>query len=376
MSSPPIGPVDLAAERAAVGPALEQAVLRVLHSGQYVLGPEVAALEASFAELCGVRHAFGVASGTDALYWGLRALGVGQGDTVVTSAYTFFASAGTPALLGARVWLADVDPATGLVTPATLEAALESAPGEVRCALPVHLYGQLCDMRGLSAVCAQRGVTLLEDGAQAHGARRDDYGCGAVGDAGTFSFYPTKNLGAAGEGGLVVTDDDELAARLARGRDHGSTGKYVHGEVGGNSRLHAMQAALLNVKLPHLEGWNERRRAIAARYDAAFAEGPLRPLTTEAGVEHVYHQYALRAEAPLERDAVVDGLRARGVMAAVHYPRAVHQQPAAADWGQPEGSLPGAELLATQILCLPVHPFLDEAQVERVIAAALELTRA
>lgn len=374
----PIGPVDLAAERAELGPALEEAALRVLRSGQYVLGPEVQALEQAFAELCGVRHAWGVASGTDALYWGLRALGVGPGCTVVTSAYTFFASAGAPALLGARVWLADVDPRTGLVTRDTLEAALDSAPGEVRCALPVHLYGQLCDMRALKELCDPRGIALLEDGAQAHGARRDGYACGQLGAAGTFSFYPTKNLGAAGEGGIVVTRDGETACRLMQMRDHGSSAKYVHTSIGTNSRLAAMQAAVLRVKLPHLATWNERRRANAARYNAAFAStDAVQPLRCVDGAEHVYHQYVVRVRSTdgtsAARDGVLAKLGERGIHAAVHYPTPVHLQEAARDWGYGPGDFPAAEALAREVLCLPVHPFLAEADVDRVAESVVEL---
>ena len=367
----PIAPLDLAAERAALGEALPAAVLRVLDSGRYVLGPEVEALERDFAALCGVDHGVSVASGTDALLLGLKALGVGPGDGVVTSPFTFFASAGAVAWLGARPQLADVDPDTALIDP---EAAAVAIDERTRCILPVHLYGQLADVRALRTLADQRGIALFEDAAQAHGAQTGGARAGELGDAAAFSFYPTKNLGAAGEGGLVVTRSAAVAERLRRLRDHGSEAKYLHASVGTNSRLHAMQAAILNVKLPHLERWNDARRRVAARYDAAFTDHPsLAPLRRVEGALHVYHQYAVRVRGSADRDAVLAGLADRGIHAAVHYPRPVHLQPAAREWGYPPGSFPHAEALAREVLCLPVHPFLGDADVERVIAALLEL---
>ncbi|NRA98018.1 MAG: DegT/DnrJ/EryC1/StrS family aminotransferase, partial [Planctomycetes bacterium] len=221
----PIGPVDLAAEREAVGPALEEAVLDCLRSGAYVLGPEVKAFEAEFAAYQGTAHALGVASGTDALILGLRALGVGVGDGVVTSAYTFFASAGTIAWIGARPQLVDVDYDTALITPETASAAIDDT---TKCLLPVHLYGQLVDLAGFRALADEAGLGLLEDAAQAHGAERDGKRAGQVGDATAFSFYPTKNLGAPGDAGAILTPSDDIAARLRELRDHGSLEKYRH----------------------------------------------------------------------------------------------------------------------------------------------------
>jgi dTDP-4-amino-4,6-dideoxygalactose transaminase len=248
--------LDLAAERAELGPALEEAALRVLRSGGYVLGPEVEACEREFAALHGVAHGVGVATGTDALVLTLKALGVGPGDTVVTSPFTFFASAATIAWLGARPVLVDVDPDTALIDADQVERAIDKS---TKAVMPVHLYGQLADVAALRAICDRRGVALVEDAAQAHGATRDGRAAGALGDAAGFSFYPTKNLGAAGEGGLVLTQDADMAKRLRELRDHGSTAKYVHGHVGTNSRLHALQAAILRVKLPHLERWHRAR---------------------------------------------------------------------------------------------------------------------
>jgi dTDP-4-amino-4,6-dideoxygalactose transaminase len=382
----PITPIDIAAERAELGPALDDAVLRTLASGQYVLGPEVAALERDFAAHHGVKHGVGVATGTDALWLGLLALGVQPGDHVVTTPFTFFASAASIALMGARPLLADVEPDTALLDPAAAERAVD---GRTTCLLPVHLYGQLCDMRAFRALADRRGLALLEDGAQAHGARREvrsgagghacgslGYACGGLGDAGTFSFYVTKNLGAAGEGGMVLTQRDDVAARLRALRDHGSPRKYVHASLGTNSRLHALQAAVLNVKLPHLERWNARRREHAARYDAAFrGSATVVPLARASDATHAYHQYTVRIRGSRGRDHVQADLAERQISAAVHYPSPVHLQEAARPWGYGPGDFPHAERLAREVLCLPIHPFLSSSAVERVAESVLELAR-
>jgi dTDP-4-amino-4,6-dideoxygalactose transaminase len=370
--TPPIAPLDLVAERAFLGPALEEAVLRVLHGGRYILGPEVEQLERDFAERCGVKHGVGVSSGTDALILGLVALGVGPGDHVVTSPFTFFASAGVIAWLGAVPRLADVDPDTALLDP---EAAATAIDGKTRCILPVHLYGQLADMKAFRSLADERGVKLLEDGAQAHGASRGGIRCGELGDAGTFSFYPTKNLGGAGESGLVVTRHDDVAARLRELRDHGMVAKYTHAHIGTNARMDAFQGAVLGVKLPHLDAWNERRREIARRYDAAFAgSAAVLPLTVAADSVHVWHQYTVRIRGERSRDEVLARLAERGIHAAVHYPRPVHLQEAAAPWGYGPGDFPHAEQLSSEVLCLPVHPFLTDAQVDSVAGELLSLT--
>lgn len=369
----PIGPVDLAAELAEVGPQVEAAVLRVLRSGRYVLGPDVEAFERDFAALHRVRHGIGVASGTDALVLALKAAGVGRRTSVVTSPFTFFASAGAIAWLGATPKLVDVDPETALITPAAAEAAIDE---ETVALLPVHLYGQLVDVRGFRRLADRHGLALVEDAAQAHGAERDGARAGELGDAAAFSFYPTKNLGAAGDGGLILTRREDFAQRLRSLRDHGSVVKYEHGEVGTNSRLAALQAALLSAKLPRLEPWNARRRELAARYDAAFAgQERVRPVRDTSGGGHVYHQYAVRIAGGAQRDATLEGLKAQGIGAAVHYPRPVHLQEAARDWGYRQGDLPQAEALAREVLCLPVHPFLRDDEVDRVAEVLLDLVR-
>jgi dTDP-4-amino-4,6-dideoxygalactose transaminase len=364
--------VDLAAERAELGEALPQALLRVLESGQYVLGPEVEKFERDFARLCRVPHAIAVASGTDALVLALRAAGIRPGDTVVTSPFTFFASAAAIAWIGGVPRLADVEAETGLLDPRGAARAIDE---RTRALLPVHLYGQLADVRAFRELADAHRLALIEDGAQAHGAERDGFACGELGDAGCFSFYPTKNLAAAGEGGLVVTRDGALAERLRLLRDHGCSAKYQHAVLGTNSRMQAFQAAVLNTKLPHLAAWNARRAELARLYDEGLAGHPaIRPLARVPGAVHVHHQYAVRVHGP-SRDALLAGLRERGIHAAVHYPTPVHLQPAAAAWGYGPGDFPVAEALAREVLCLPIHPFLADGDARRVIDALDELAR-
>lgn len=360
----------MAAEREATGAAVLAAVERVLASGHYVLGPEVEALEREFAALHGCDHAVGVASGTDALVLSLLACGVKPGDSVVTSPFTFFASAAAIAWIGARPRFADIDPDTALLRPDLTEAALED---DTRCVMPVHLYGQLCDMAAWRALADRRGIALVEDAAQAHLAERDGRGPGALGDAAGFSFYPTKNLGAAGEAGMILTRSAETARALRLLRDHGAEKKYLHDELGTNSRLHAIQAAVLRAKLPHLEAWTERRRAVAAAYDAAFdGSDAVRALTVTGS--SAYHQYAVRLPDGETRDRVLGELRERGIHCGIHYPTPVHLQPAARDWGYVPGDFPAAEALAATVLCLPVHPFLADGDVQRVCEGLLDLT--
>lgn len=371
-SAPPIFPLDLVSERASLGGALEEAVLRVLHSGQYVLGPEVECLEQGFAELCGVPHSVAVSSGTEAIVLGLKAVGVAPGDEVVTSPFTFFASAGAIAWAGAVPRLADVDPETALLD---LDAARTAIGPRATSILPVHLYGQMVDVRAYRALCDEKGLSLVEDAAQAHGATFDGIGPGGLGDSAAFSFYPTKNMGAAGEAGMVTTSKADVDQRLRMLRDHGSSTKYEHAFIGTNARMHAFQAAVLNVKLPHLEAWNERRRAIAARYDEVLAgiEG-VEPLKRNPKAVHVYHQYTVRIGGEEgRRDAVQAALEERGIHAAVHYPKPVHLQEAAREWGYGPGDFPHAEALSREVLCLPVHPFLDEEAVDRVLTALGEI---
>ena len=366
--------VDLKGQYESLRPEIDRAILQALAETRYILGPNVQAFDQEAAQYLGVNHAISCASGTDALVLGLKALGLQPGQGVLTSPFTFFASAGAVAWSGAKPQLCDVEPDTGLLD---LEKAREAIDDTTKFLLPVHLYGQLVDVKGFRKLADERDLVLFEDAAQAHGAERDGVRAGEIGNAAAFSFYPTKNLGAAGEGGAVLCNDECVLGALHRLRDHGSTAKYVHDEIGTNSRLQAMQAAVLNVKLPHLDEWNARRRKTAAAYDAAFAASDaIQPLAVRPNSIHAYHQYAVRIQGDVPRDRVLEGLLARKIFAALHYPSPVHFQRAAADWGYREGDFPGAEGLAREVLCLPVHPFLSAADVERVSASVLELAEA
>ncbi len=368
----PLAPVDLAAERAALGPALEAKILEVLRSGQYILGPEVEKLERDFSAMHGVPYGVGVANGTDALVIALRASCVQPGDHVVTSPFTFFASAGSIAWMGARPVFADVDLDTALLSPALAKRAIDSKTTAI---LPVHLYGQMADMRAFRAICDEKKLALVEDAAQSHAAKRDGFFCGQLGDACAFSFYPTKNLGACGEGGMIVTKSEAVYQRARRIREHGSPVRYTHAEIGTNSRLQAFQGAALNVKLPHLAAWTARRNQIAARFDAAFrgASGIV-PLARVPNATHVYHQYTIRA-LDVPRDELVKHLAEKKIFVGVHYPSPVHLQEAAKPWGYGPGDFPNAERLAREVLCLPVHPFLTDADADRIAENVIALAR-
>ena len=325
------------------------------------------------ARYCGVRHALGVGSGTDALALALSALDVGPGSLVLTTPFSFFATASTIVRLGARVIFADVDPATCNLDPASVEAAIAAAPGRVAGIVAVHLYGRLADMGALGAIAERHGLFLLEDAAQAVGARRDGRLAGAFGNAGCLSFYPTKNLGGLGDGGMVLTDDDALAGRVRLERNHGQIDRYHHETLGLCSRLDAVQAAVLAVKLPHLDAWNARRREIARWYDqklqaAGLAGGPATPITPPPlpGEDHVVHQYVVRAA---RRDELHAHLTAAGIGAMVYYPVALHQQPPLVTACVTPVSLAESERATRDVLALPIYPELSEAHVDHVVAA-------
>jgi dTDP-4-amino-4,6-dideoxygalactose transaminase len=337
-------------------------------------------LETEVAELVGAKHGIGCASGSDALLLALVALGVDETQTVVTTPQSFFATAGAVRRLGARVDFVDVEEGTINLDPAALRRFLvncnrdpdgnlrEPTQGKrVTTVISVDLFGRPCDYAGLEAVCAEFGIKLIEDACQAIGASVADRGCGVFGDVAAFSFYPTKNLGGAGDAGLVTTNDDDLADRLRRLRVHGqSSGRYVYSEIGWNSRLDEMQAAILRVKLPHLEAWNDARRAHAAAYDAALADvDGLRPLDTPpTDVRAVYHLYVVRAE---RRDALKEHLGAAGIGAGVYYPLPLHLQECFGDMQYRKGELPVAEGFSAEALALPMYPELPEAGRDRVL---------
>ena len=376
----PIPALDLQAEYRAIRAEIDPAVLAVLASGRYVGGPEVEALEAGFAAFCGAAHGVAVSSGTDALRFALMAAGLRPGDEVVTSPFTFIGTTEAITQAGGRPVFADIDPKTFTLDPARAAAVVTT---HTRALLPVHLYGQTADMAALLALAAARRLFVVEDACQAHGAAEGGRRAGTFGSAAAFSFYPTKNLGGCGEGGLVTTASADVAGRVRRLRDHGQSAKYLHAEEGYNGRLDALQCAILRVKLRHLEDWNRRRRALAARYDRALADaaarGLLRLPVARAGSEHVYHQYAVRVVAGAAaggRDRVRAALQAAGIETGIHYPVPLHRQPCYAGLGLDEGAFPESERAAREVLTLPLHPHLVEAQVDRVAATlARELAR-
>jgi dTDP-4-amino-4,6-dideoxygalactose transaminase len=361
--------VDLRAAHRRLRPDLDAALAEVVDGGQFIHGPQVAAFEAAFAAACGTRRAVGVASGTAALHLALRGLGVGPGDTVVTSPLTFAATAEAIGHAGAAVRFADVDEASGGLEPKAAARAIDDAGAAA--VVPVHLYGLPVDMAELGAAAAERGVAVVEDAAQAHLAAATESGrerlAGGLGAAAAFSFYPGKNLGALGDAGAVTTDDEALAERVARLRDHGRVGKYEHAEAGWGERMDTLQAAVLLVKLAHLAEGNAARERLAAAYDAALAGvGDLRLPARPAGRRSAWHLYVVRSGA---RDALLAHLRAAGIGAGVHYPIPLHLQPAWRHLGHAAGDFPAAEAWAGECLSLPLFPELTEGGQARVVDA-------
>jgi dTDP-4-amino-4,6-dideoxygalactose transaminase len=347
--------------------AIDVAIARVLEGGLYILGREVEAFEAAFADFVGVTHAIGVGSGTDALELALRACGIGSGDLVFTVSHTAVATVAAIERAGATAVLVDVEPGTYTMAPHELSRALQRPPpGRPAAVLPVHIYGQPAELSALSEVTRGHGLRLIEDCAQSHGAVYHGRATGSFGDVACFSFYPTKNLGALGDGGMVVTNDPALATALREIREYGWRERYVSARIGINSRIDAIQAAILSVKLGSLAADNARRQAIADRYDAGFAGLPLGLPARRPDSTHVFHQYVIRLA---ERDGLRDRLRAAGIGTGIHYPVPVHQQPAYSGRlaAGPSG-LGVTERAASQILSLPIYPQLSGRAIDRVIA--------
>jgi dTDP-4-amino-4,6-dideoxygalactose transaminase len=363
--------LDLTGQYQGIADAVQEAVRTVIGEQRFILGPTVDRFEAEIAEYLGVEHAVGCASGTDALLLGLRALGVEHGEEVVTSPFTFFATAGAIHNAGGKTTFADIDPATFNLDPAAADAATTE---RTRVVVPVHLFGQMAEMEAFRALGDRRGVAVLEDAAQAIGARRrlEDgrwITTGTLGDACAFSFFPTKNLGAFGDAGMTVTHDEATAERLRKLRVHGGRQMYHHEEVGYNSRLDALQAAVLSAKLPHLAGWSAARREHARFYDGALAglEGVATPAVPE-GSESIYNQYTLRVHGG-RRDELAAFLRERGVGSNVYYPVPLHLQECFQYLGYRRGQFPESERAAAEVLSIPVFPELSEAQREHVAAS-------
>ncbi len=361
---------DLSRQNRMLRDELMQAMGDVVDSAHFILGSPVERLEESIAEICGVRRAVAVANGSDALFLALLAAGIGPGDEVITTPFTFFATAGAVARAGAKPVFCDIRPDTFNVDPELMEVKVTS---RTKAIIPVHLYGQPADMESISNIASERGLTVIEDAAQAIGARYHAKPVGSLGHMACISFFPTKNLGAFGDAGMVVTDDDSIAERLRILRAHGARKKYHHELLGINSRLDALQAAILNVKVKYLSQWAEARRSIADRYSCVL--GDVQGLTVPAvadGVFHVYHQYTVRVNA---RDEVQRELAVRGIGTTVYYPLPLHLQPVFSELGYVEGDLPESERASAEALSLPIFPELTEEEQGYVIDQVKDVMR-
>ena len=359
--------LDLQAQYRPIRDEILAAITRVCDSGRFIMGPEVEALERELAEQLEAGDAIAVSSGTDALLVAMMALGIGPGDEVITSTYSFFATAGCISRLGATPRLVDIDPVTYNIDPAAVKAALSP---RTKAIIPVHLYGLCADMEPLLATAAETGVAIIEDACQAIGARYRGRQAGTMGTTGCFSFFPSKNLGAFGDAGLVTTDDSALAHEVRLLRNHGAEPKYFHKRIGGNFRLDAIQAAVLRVKLPHLAEWTSRRRENADRYARLFAEAGLAERLTlpsqPDGSLHIYNQFIVRVP---ERDRVRAHLTGRGIGTEIYYPVPFHLQECFAPLGHRRGDFPEAERAADSTIALPIYGELTAAQQELVVAA-------
>ena len=361
--------LDLRAQYAAFKPEIDAAILRVLNSAQFVLGDEVAAFEREFAAYCGATHGVAVNSGTSALHLALLAAGVTAGDEVITVPFTFVATVSAIRYTGATPVFVDIDPVTFTMDPARIERAITP---RTKVILPVHLYGQMGDMDAIAAVAQRHGLSVIEDACQAHGAEYRGRRAGSMGVSGCFSFYPGKNLGAYGEGGMVVTSRDDHAETIRMLRDWGQPPgqRYQHVVKGFNYRMEGLQGAILRVKLAHLETWTEARRAGARRYDAILSDvGSVRTPQAPADGRHVYHIYAIRSS---DRQALQQALQREGIQTGLHYPVPVHLQPAHSDLGYHAGDFPASEAAARDVLSLPLYPELTAAQIDQVCAAVCQ----
>lgn len=359
MTASPIPMVDLKAQYESLRPTLEPAIVQALSATQYILGPNVQAFEQEVARYLGARHAIGCASGTDALLLALAALDIGAGDEVITTPFTFIATAEAIRYVGAVPVFVDIDARTFNIDADAVEAAIGA---RTKALLPVHLFGQPADMTRLGRLAREHDLVLIEDCAQSFGAATAEGIAGTLGAAAAFSFFPSKNLGCFGDGGMVTTNDDAVAERVRVLRNHGQTERYHHPLIGYNSRLDELQAVVLRHKLPLLDGYNRERRRIAERYDAGLSGLPLQTPARGGGGTHVFHQYTLLAEG---RDDIAAALHEAGIASAIYYPVPLHRQPAFTDVAPPR-ALPVAERNAARCLSLPMFPELDDARVDRI----------
>lgn len=362
--------VDLKAQYKSIKPEVDAAIQHILENTQFILGAEVAELEKEFAAYSGATHGMGVNNGTSALHLAMLAAGIGPGDEVITTPFTFVASVAAIGYTGARPVFVDIDPKTYLIDPDKIEAAITP---KTKALLPVHLYGQPCDMDAIMAIARKHGLVVIEDACQAHGAEWNGQRVGGIGDLAAFSFYPGKNLGAYGEGGMVTTNNADYARTIRMLRDWGAEKKYMHELKGYNMRLEGMQGAILRVKLKYLDKWTEARRAAAARYNELFAGSGVPTPFVQANVRHVYHIYSTRTS---ERARWQEQLNAKGIQTGIHYPIAIHLLPAWADLGLKRGDFPHAERAAAEQLSLPMYAEITPQMQEEVAAAVIELHRA
>lgn len=363
----PVPLLDLKAQYATIRDETRAAMDRVAESQYFILGPEVKALEEEVAAYSQCRFGIGVSSGTDALLVALMALGLQPGDEIITTPYTFFATAGCIDRVGAKAVFVDIDPATYNMDPARIEAAVSS---RTRAIMPVHLYGQMADMDPIMAVAERHSLPVIEDAAQAIGSEYKGCRAGSIGHMGCFSFFPSKNLGGFGDGGMVVTNDPALAEQLTLLRGHGAKPKYYHKVVGGNFRLDALQAAVLRVKLPHLDEWTAGRQRNAATYRRLFAKAGLDQViglpTEMPHVRHIYNQFIIRCP---QRDGLMAHLKQQGIGHEIYYPVPMHLQECFADLGYHQGDFPRSEAAANETLAIPIYPELTEAMQQSVVAA-------
>jgi len=358
--------LDLKAQYAAIKDEVTRAIGEVCENQAFALGPAVAQFEENVAAYCGSKHAIGVSSGTDALLVSLMALNIRPGDEVITTPFSFFATAGCVVRVGARPVFADVDPDSFNIDPARIE---EKTSDKTRAIIPVHLFGQIAEMKAITEIAMQHDLAVIEDAAQAIGAGRDGSKAGNFGDCGCFSFYPTKNLGGFGDGGLVTTNSDAMADDIRTLRDHGQKPRYFYKVIGGNFRLDGIQGAVLNVKLKYLDEWNEKRRQNAALYDSLFAGSPVRTPAIDSHNVSIYHQYTVTVP---ERDKLQKYLAENEIGSAVFYPKPLHLQDCFRELGYVQGDMPVAERLCNEVLSLPVYPELTTDQIEYVAGAVLK----
>jgi len=375
LSAPKPAPVpllDIQRENGPLQAEIEQALVDVARSGRFVLGPACTKLEEEIARMCGAKHAIGCASGSDALLLALMALNIGAGDEVIVPSFTFFATASAPWRLGAKPVFVDIEPDTFNLSPEAVEAAVTPA---TKAIIPVHLFGQCAAMDEINEIAAKYNIAVIEDACQAIGAEHGGRAAGVLGDMACFSFYPTKNLGGGGDSGLLTTDRDDFAATLKKLRNHGMEPRYYHDLVGINSRLDALQAAMLSVKLPHLAGWAEKRRANAVRYERLFSQRGLNGMIQlpheAAGCHHVWNQYTIRV-GDGRRDALRQALTAASIGSEIYYPVPLHQQVCFKELQSTTGPLPETEKAAREVLSLPIFPELKVEEQTRVVDCIAE----